>query len=163
MNCLSVRQPWASALVMGAKTVENRTWLPPKSAKQKRLLIHASKTPTEIPRWARTQLDAWGGLMLEDQLGVILGVVDLDTAERVEHCQLPWAEGPWCWLVSSPLVFREPIPCRGHLKVFEVPDSLIRAQLDRAIPPAEHARRQREAARLSREGPPRPPDPRGED
>lgn len=42
METLSVKQPWASLIVCGAKDVENRTWTTPYRG---RLLIHASGDP----------------------------------------------------------------------------------------------------------------------
>lgn len=31
MKVITVRQPWASAIIWGGKNIENRTWKPPKS------------------------------------------------------------------------------------------------------------------------------------
>ena len=41
LPCLSLRQPWASALFLLGKDVENRTWF---TTYRGPLLIHASKT-----------------------------------------------------------------------------------------------------------------------
>lgn len=40
MRTLTVKQPWASLIVMGIKDVENRTWTTPYRG---RILIHAGK------------------------------------------------------------------------------------------------------------------------
>jgi len=69
-HALSVKQPWAALLALGAKTVEVRTW---KSKRRGRLLIHASKIPDPRP-------EAWAWLttpelrIAAEQLGGIVGV-----------------------------------------------------------------------------------------
>ncbi len=50
--------------------------------------------------------------------GAIVGRVRLDAIERVD--------GRCAWHVSSPVAFARPIPCRGRLGVFEVPDDVVR-------------------------------------
>jgi hypothetical protein len=44
MKALSIRQPWATLIVLGMKTVENRSWVTNYRGK---LLIHAAKTITK--------------------------------------------------------------------------------------------------------------------
>jgi hypothetical protein len=47
---LSVKQPWAALLALGAKTIEVRTW---KTHRRGPVLIHASKVPDPRPEaWA---------------------------------------------------------------------------------------------------------------
>ena len=49
MKVLSVQQPWASLIVAGIKSVENRTWQPKQIPG--RILIHASKK-TSLRDWS---------------------------------------------------------------------------------------------------------------
>lgn len=44
-RCLSVRNPWASLIVLGLKGIENRTWT---TNYRGRIAIHASSKPSEI-------------------------------------------------------------------------------------------------------------------
>jgi hypothetical protein len=44
MRCLSVRQPWAWAIIHAGKTIENRTW---STSFRGRVAIHAGKACTE--------------------------------------------------------------------------------------------------------------------
>ena len=37
----------------------------------------------------------------------------------------PWAGGPWCWLLRNPKPLVKPVPWRGVLRLFEVPDEAI--------------------------------------
>jgi hypothetical protein len=48
--CLTIRQPYASAIVAGIKKVENRSWHPPAHILGQRILIHAG---------LRVDRDAW--------------------------------------------------------------------------------------------------------
>ena len=43
MLALTIHQPWASAIVLGPKRVENRTWRPPATLVGQRLAVHAGK------------------------------------------------------------------------------------------------------------------------
>lgn len=61
LYALTLRQPWAFAVIHLGKAVENRTWKPPKHAIGRRIVIHAGKThdyPGE--NTLRTRLRAWG-------------------------------------------------------------------------------------------------------
>lgn len=125
MKALTIRQPWAYAVISCGKNIENRSR--PFSYRGP-LAIHAGKSQVES-EWARDFVDVWpvGLTFTNDDLvyGAIIGVVNLIDCvpyERVKgQC---WAEGPWC------LIFRnatpiEPISWRGMLGLFEVPDEVI--------------------------------------
>lgn len=68
MKVISIKQPWASLIILGYKTYEFRTW---KTKYRGKLLIHASKT---IDKKA---LQRFEHLNLEYPLGQIIGEVDL--------------------------------------------------------------------------------------
>ena len=70
MKVLTVRQPWASAIMSGAKTVENRTWMPQRIWEPgDRIAIHAGAAiDREAPAFL---LDAEH---LRDR-GVVLGAI----------------------------------------------------------------------------------------
>lgn len=139
MKCLSVRQPWAWALLHAGKDVENRTWAPsPKQLKPgERLAIHASKTfDVAGLRWICANHEALG-LKLEDipidpkayAVGCVVGSVEFVGDICIElYATAPnagrWAFGPRCWLVKNPVALAEPVPMKGKLMLFEVPDVL---------------------------------------
>ncbi len=50
MNCISLWQPWASAIAVGLKTIETRSWPAPRSAIRKPLAIAAAKRDTKEER-----------------------------------------------------------------------------------------------------------------
>lgn len=121
MKALSIKQPWAWAIMAGHKTIENRTW---KTPYRGRILIHAGKTfdPTAGETFARA------GCLSPPALpcGVILGtVVLIDVVPVAQLSDDPWACGPWCFMLERPQLFREPIPYAGRLTLFEVPESAL--------------------------------------
>ena len=115
LRALTIKQPWASLLVAGIKTVENRSWT---TAYRGPLAIHAGAarernaaqmiadclgrdlTASERVRWL---LDA------DLPQGQVLGVVELIDVVPVEQTHegdSPWAIGPWCWRVRPGWQFK---------------------------------------------------------
>jgi hypothetical protein len=121
MRALSVRQPWAWAIIAGHKKFENRKWQTPYRGS---LFIHAGKemrqsefedvlryagedgfTPPEIAQLNR------GGIIGRVDLVEIVADGDGD----------PWFSGPYGWRLKKPrsLPFRRWI---GQQRLFDVPD-----------------------------------------
>jgi hypothetical protein len=125
MKALTIKQPWAWAIMAGLKTAENRSWFTPHRG---RLLIHAGARIDA--RSVVGDVFAAAGAVLPTELatGVILGTVDLvSICSPRELAGDPWAFGPWCWRLENPQPFAEPIPWRGQLGLFDVPDSVLPA------------------------------------
>ena len=118
--CLSVQQPWAWAIMTGAKPVENRSW----PTHYRGLLgIHAGKSRASMDVETIEFIEEQG-LVVPPNLtfGALIGTVEIHGCLMVEHLKPnPWAFGPFCWLVRNPKLLREPIPCRGSLGLFKVP------------------------------------------
>lgn len=82
MKCISLWQPWASALVCGSKRCETRSWRPPDFVIGKRIAIHASKRwGADEREWAE-YLTTRRGIYLgmdpaSPPLGAIVGVATL--------------------------------------------------------------------------------------
>lgn len=127
MRVLSVRQPWAWAILHAGKTVENRT----RSLGTYRgpVAIHAALTierDTVMPAEAIATADvpAWYAT------GAIIGVVELlDThhadicRDRGEHCS-PWAKpGVHHLTLAAPRPMLEPLPFRGGLGLRRLDDA----------------------------------------
>ena len=123
MKALSIRQPWASLILTGSKRIENRTW---STQYRGPLFIHTGLQIDQdaipfAPRRGSQQLQA-----LLQLRGVLMGKVMLvDVHEFTEADIDPFAEGPYCFVLESPVIFYEPVPTRGHLGLFTVPDSLV--------------------------------------
>lgn len=127
MKILTVRQPWASALMRtdpGRKNIENRTW---STQLRGRIAIHASA------RIDRPALAVVPNANTED-LARVLGVIQIigchiqNSAECLEAgCESnPWAqfsEYPdrpiWHWNLENPRSFVTPIRAKGALQLWE--------------------------------------------
>lgn len=136
MKALSVLQPWATLLLLGAKTHETRSW---RTVHRGKLLIHAGRkfTPT-AKKLAATDpfysaLKARGVELDQLKTGFILGCITLDdclpTAEvKVEPKEMAFGDfrpGRWAWKMSNPVLFPTPIQFQGRLNIFEVPDEVV--------------------------------------
>lgn len=135
MKVLSVRQPWAWALIHGGKDVENRVW---ETKYRGPLAIHAGKRfDMNRSLWDECSRGFWGepytsmakGYNGQDGhvLGAIIGIVDLVDCIPDSACNSPWkADGDnfWCWIVENPRPV-EPLPMNGQLGLWTIPDDLL--------------------------------------
>lgn len=129
-RALSIRQPWAWAIINGLKGVENRTW---KSNYRGRLFVHAAKyEDLDSVSWvmarAADQLgiathQAMESYLRHRDLGCVIGEVQMIgcVEGRDARPQDPWYFGPCGFVLSDPIRYK-PIPCRGHLGIFPLPD-----------------------------------------
>jgi hypothetical protein len=122
VKTLSVRQPWAFAILHLGKDIENRSW---PTDYRGPLAIHASKP---IDRQAVGDLERWLEIKINDNelvTGAVVGTVNL------VDCLPPdgpgdespgeWAErGQYHWLLDNPRPLERPIPRLGKLGLFEV-------------------------------------------
>lgn len=141
MKVLSVRQPWAWALIHGGKDVENRNWF---TQYRGLLAIHAGKsfdmTQEEFAGMCRGEYgEPFTSMALgysaahnrigdDDPRGAIIGIVELYDCIPDSRCTSPWrADGYefFCWMVRNPVALLEPIPMKGRLGLWDIPDSLI--------------------------------------
>ena len=125
---LSVRQPWAWAIIHGGKDVENRGWKRSNPGLDFRgpVCIHASSGMT------RAEYDEAAGFMeyevswRVDSLppapsacdlvrGALIGTVDV--VDVVRRSESPWFVGPVGLVLANPRPI-EPTPCRGQLGFF---------------------------------------------
>ncbi len=120
-KALSLRQPWASLIIEGYKTIETRTW-PTKH--RGKLYIHASRM-IDFEAKERFKITA------ELPTGVLLGTVDL--VKVIPFSRQDWidlAEDHWCWRDYNPVVYawhvKNPemikpfLPCKGSRNLFNV-------------------------------------------
>jgi hypothetical protein len=133
MRILTVRQPWADAILLRGKTVENRSR---NIAGDYRgpVLIHAAAKlpPVDEFNEASRQIGAITGfrplMVFPHRRGVILGVVDLVGVHNATECAdlgrliageeprcSPWADDAWHLVFENPRILVEPIPWKGGL------------------------------------------------
>jgi hypothetical protein len=145
VKALSIQQPWCSAIAYGPKRIENRTWAAPQWALGTTIALHASKGPDwQAPEMAWTAAGIspykpgaprkhWEGSL---PLGAIVAVAVVADCHfgGFEHpdCS-PWgARDQFHWLLRDIRPLRDPVPARGMLGLWTVPEdteSAIRAQL----------------------------------
>ncbi|MFZ1125997.1 MAG: ASCH domain-containing protein [Candidatus Baltobacteraceae bacterium] len=128
-RALSIRQPWAWAILYGGKRVENRTWY---TSFRGRIFIHAGLT---------VDREAFEGL--EDVIravpaprppavcGALIGlatIVDCVEAHRVPPHLRDWVTGPWCLILDDVVSLEAPFPLRGRLGLFPVAAGSISQQ-----------------------------------
>lgn len=118
MLTISIKQPWAWAIMAGVKCVENRSWY---TKHRGRIAIHASGRWDKSPRVREIFAAAGVEIPAELPTGVILGTVEITSLCSVEDCDGgPWAVGPWCWMLANPELFPRPIPHKGRLGLHHV-------------------------------------------
>ena len=143
MKIMTVRQPWASAIISLGKNVENRTRNIAGAYRGPVAIHSAARHPSQEEYAAASKFIAErsGYLPLfttPDGLGVILGCVDLVGVHHGyakhgegEPCSL-WAEdGTWHLELANPRRLREPIPFKGALGRRTLDDETARAVMSR--------------------------------
>ena len=120
---LSIRQPWAHALAMGWKNVENRDWRKPNPGLNFRgpVAIHASSGMTQDEYWGAASAFRRCGFTIPPAQtlvrGAIIGVAEI--VDIVKASDSPWFFGPKGLVIANARMLDEPIPCRGMLGFFE--------------------------------------------
>jgi hypothetical protein len=121
---LSIRQPWAWAILHRGKSIENRDW---STRFRGPVCIHAAKgmTMAEYNSFIRTihQVSLTHPFppgemvppMKEFPRGAIVGTADL--TDCVRDSASPWFFGPWGFVLENVRPI-DPIPCKGALGFF---------------------------------------------
>jgi hypothetical protein len=110
MICLSIREPWGTAIFSLGKDVENRSW---RTTFRGTLGIHVSTGKVERADLAFLKL-RMGDLALP--LGCVVGYVEL--YDIVNAANSRWArEGQWHWLIRNPVRIA-PVRLRGRVGLF---------------------------------------------
>jgi hypothetical protein len=135
MKCLSLKQPFATLVMIGAKRIETRSW---PTGHRGPLAIHASGRLDPDARALcerepfRTRLKA-AGYRSADRLplGALLGTADVTDCRPAEELGIdPASEeaafgdfrpGRWGWLLDDVSRLLSPLPCRGQLRLFDIP------------------------------------------
>jgi hypothetical protein len=133
LKVVAIQQPWAWAVCAGGKTVENRTW---KTAHRGLLIIQASASKQRVQELIkRADSGSKAVAALDFEYGALIGAIEvLDCVPYGAHLESdPWAAGPYCWTLSKPHLFEKPIPYKGKINIYALPDEMAakaRAQLD---------------------------------
>lgn len=134
MRCISLWQPWASAVALGLKRIETRHWSTNYTGK---LAIHAAK------RWTGDERDTaamFAGLydlrLAAPPLGAIVATARLVRCDRsedilrrgigeMEEAFGNYGRGRFGWILDDIVMLEESVPFRGMQGLFDVPDDLL--------------------------------------
>lgn len=124
VRALTVRQPHARRIVFSGKSPENRTW---DTSFRGGLWIHAGLAfDRSAPALVKD------GPVAEMARGAIIGRVDVVGTHHSDGCRVwctRWSlPDSWHWELANPVALPEPVPCRGALGLWRVPDDVL-AQL----------------------------------
>jgi hypothetical protein len=131
VKALTVRQPWAGAIVHQTKRVENRSWKLPAAHTGVRRLIHAAATPDRDAIVYGPNLDVYGAII---GAATFTGC-HFDSGRQ--PCCSEWAfTGTHHWQIADVIALPEPVPAIGALG-FWTPPADVLAAVQQQLP--EHA------------------------
>lgn len=136
MKAISLWQPWASAIALGLKKIETRSW---STAYRGRIAIHAAQKITNMQRdffydcMLRPEFrDAWTitTTFWAMPFGAVVATADLVRVDRtsdVMHSTTPieyhlgdYFPGRFAWILENVVPLPEPFHVRGRQGLFEV-------------------------------------------
>jgi hypothetical protein len=140
-RALTVRQPWASAIVGipgedgdGPKRRENRNR---KTNRRGPILIHAGLGYDHEAWMYNRALFEWlqsTGMALSRQKmphGAIVGTAVIDGCHLDDDCCRPWGEpGAWHWSLTDVRALPEPIPAKGMLGLWRPSPDVVAQALE---------------------------------
>lgn len=126
MKALTVKQPWAHAIIHLGKEVENRS-RPTKYRGQ--IYIHAGKTHSQEGIDFLRARGQWPA-PTTGTLGMIIGSVDVTDCHNWRECGpgegmcSEWAmEGQYHWVLANPRPLATPFPMQGKLGIWNFGDA----------------------------------------
>ena len=154
MKTITVKQPWASLIVEGVKDIENRTWktnfrgrvlihagaTPCGNLKADSCFSHIL-TNEQYSRLLRIGLERFGTNEKADICwlnlyphGAIIGSVEIVDCV-INHPSI-WSEKTpldkqlenkciWNWVFANPIMFDNPIPCKGKLSFWDYNEDVL--------------------------------------
>ncbi|MET9436920.1 hypothetical protein [Streptomyces sp. NPDC006551] len=123
MRALTVRQPYADAIVWGAKRTENRTRPIPAAHLGTTILIHAAKDPHA----SGVVASDFTSTPWPDTRSAILGTAVLDSYHQAAgDCCTPWGEPDgWHWQLRDVRPLPRPVPASGALGLWTPPVDVL--------------------------------------
>ncbi len=136
MKVLSLLQPWASLIAIGAKKIETRSWPAPAPLIGQRIAIHASKGfPIKNRQFmlkepCRTDLVIGGYTLADIPLGAVIATARLvkvikmteGNIAQVDELELEYGyyePGRSMWMLEDVDQFEHPITAKGALGLWE--------------------------------------------
>lgn len=133
MKILSLWEPWATLMAIGAKRIETRSW---RTEYRGWLAIHAAKAGMPDAEAIRTNDKAFRLALAGESFapGCIVALVWLERCYPTKHCAPPRQEeafgnfGPnrYAWVTSSLHRLQRPLPFRGAQGLRTLPIAIER-------------------------------------
>jgi len=125
MKALTVRQPWAWAIMYARKDIENRDW---KTILRGPVAIHAAKGLTrkeyeEGVRFIRRHCKKEPPSFETSVRGAIIGTVEI--VDCIDTSKSKWFFGEYGFVLQNPRPI-DPVYCSGALSFWTVPSSIER-------------------------------------
>jgi hypothetical protein len=118
LKAITIKQPFAWAIIHAGKDIENRSWL---TKHRGPLVIHAGASFHASPLPHRLPVDE----PEEYVQSALIGIVDL--LDIRESSRSPWFSGPLAWVLANPRSFQKPIPAVGKLGLWTLSPEQERA------------------------------------
>jgi hypothetical protein len=124
LYALTIQQPWAWVICYLDKRIENRDWAPPRQMIGRHIAIHAGKAFDEDGfRWLfRNKLITVPFPPASSVRGAVIGVATLDSV--ITRSDDPWLQGHFGWVLRDVQALPSPVPCRGALKLWALPEGV---------------------------------------
>ncbi len=134
MKALSLWEPWASLMAVGAKRIETRSW---PTRYRGPLLICAAKRPMDGPSREIADMAALQGFLITPAYGMAVCTVELTRCDRIvpfnrtvlEHFLGDYTPGRFAWITENVQRFQFPFSVVGHQGLFDVSDSIVDRKL----------------------------------
>ncbi len=139
MRAISVHQPFAWAIARGLKKVENRTWT---TNYRGPVAIQASVNKERLLELQDALGDKFDASRFAT--GAVVAVVELVDVQSLNPSleSDPWAEGPYCWILSNARMLQNPVKVKGKTSLFKLsPEETAKVveqlELGEATPPRD--------------------------
>ena len=122
LKAISIREPWAWAILHAGKDIENRSW---RTHFRGVVVIHAASGMTKAEyAWGAKIIMKITGLEpppwpMAETRGCIVGLVNI--VDCVEKSKSKWFGGDYGFVLNNPRSLAKPIPCAGALGFWDVP------------------------------------------
>lgn len=126
MKALTLHAPWAHAVAWLGKPLENRSWVPPLSIVGERIAIHAGLSDSQI-EWRRIDLilSKLNATMPDAPVARGALVCTAIVGSPVTESDSPWfIPGNFGWPLIDVRRLPEPIPCKGRLGLWTLPEAV---------------------------------------
>lgn len=132
MKAISLWQPWASLIAVGAKHIETRHWQPPRALIGQRVAIHAGKRLIELgllghPAFAHALAGYpihYGAIVCTARLANVEPITP-DLCRSLSDNELAFGDyhaGRYAWHLHDVHPLAVPVPTIGRQGFFDVPD-----------------------------------------